>query len=138
MEKIKIVFGTDNNKNLWKGHFGDSEIFNQWYVYAGGKTEFVKSFINTRKDMDEKHASEEKLNAVKAMLNECDCAVAVSMSPNFKKMAENTALQPLIVTDCADVPEMFTVIVKNFDKISEEITKRKKGGREKNIPKYEK
>jgi predicted Fe-Mo cluster-binding NifX family protein len=134
MEKITIAFGENADGIFWQGHFGDADYFSSYEISSDGKTEFVKKIKNSKKSDDETHGAENKLIGVKELLKGCDCAVASILSPNFKKMAENSNVQPLIIKGCSDNHSLLQKIAENFSLISEKVQSRKNGLRDAVIP----
>jgi hypothetical protein len=134
MDRIIVVFGTLEHGDLWKGHLGDSEYFNKYKLFPDGSYEFLERIKNLKKDEDEKHGSADKMRGIKGILSDCDCMAACVMSPNFKKMAENTEIQPVVVKGCDKVEDFIQKIAYNYAVISEKVTNRKAGARDTNIP----
>ena len=134
MDKIIIAFGENEDGTFWQGHFGDADYFSSYAIFSDGKHRFISKITNSKKDIDEKHGSGEKLNSVQGLLLECDCVVAAALSPNFKRMAENSVIQPLVVKDCKDIESLLNRVVGNFNMIFEKVLVRKQGVRELNVP----
>ncbi|HDQ25531.1 MAG TPA: hypothetical protein ENN43_02150 [bacterium] len=134
MERIIVVFGTLENGDLWKGHFGDAEFFTKYDFFPGGAYEFTGRIKNLKKNEGEKHGSTEKMQGVKGLLSGCDCVAACVMSPNFRKMAENTVIQPVVVKGCENAGNFIKKIAYNYTLISSKVAGRKAGVRDTDIP----
>jgi len=133
MERLTIVFGTLENKELWKGHFGDAEFFTKYFFFNGGPYEFMGRVKNIKKNENETHGGAEKMQGVKSLVSDCDCMAACVMSPNFRKMAENTAIQPVVVKGCENVEDFIKKIADNYALISAKVADRKAGARNMDI-----
>jgi len=134
MEYIVVAFGTLENGDLWKGHLGDSEYFNKYKIFPDGSYKFIERIKNIKKDEEEKHGSSDKMQGIKGILSDCDCVAASSLSPNFKKMAENTEIQPIVVKSCDKAEDFIQKIGYNYAVLNEKVSNRKAGGRDANIP----
>ncbi|MFP4466836.1 MAG: hypothetical protein ACLFP1_07290 [Candidatus Goldiibacteriota bacterium] len=134
MDKLNIAIAADENENMWKGHFGDAPVFLKFHVYRCGKCEFAGKQLNTKKDEDEQHGSETKMHSIKAMLNEFSCAAARVVSANFKKMAKNTEVQPVVVKNAENITAAVEKIISNYQQLNDMAVKRKNGEKDPVIP----
>lgn len=134
MEHLVIVFGILETGNLWKGHLGEAELFVKYDVFPDGSYKFIEHIKNTTKNEDEKHGNTEKMYKVKSLILDCDCMAACVLSPNFKKMAANSSIQPIVIKGCDNVEDFIKKIANNYTLISEKVMKRKNGARDVDIP----
>ncbi len=135
MESFILAFGLDKDGGLHNGHFGDAYKFVFFRFYSGGRAEFCRECVNTKRQEDEstEHGSSVKLSGVKGILKECDCVAANIMSPNFKKMAENSAVQPVVIKT-KEKGEFLNTACKNCGILFELACSRRDGKREGNVP----
>jgi hypothetical protein len=137
MEHLTIVLGTLENGKLWKGHFGDAEFLVKYKIFPNGSYEFVERIKNSAKNEDEKHLNHgnlEKRRKVENLIQNCDCIAACVMSPNFKKMAEDSTIQQIVVKGCSNLEDFIKKIADNYDLINKKVINRKNGIRDINIP----
>lgn len=134
MDRVIVVFGTLETGDLWKGHLGDSEYFTKYKLFPGGSYEFIERIKNIKRNEDEKHGSADKIRGIKGIISDCDCMAACVMSPNFKKMAEATDIQPVVVKGCDKVDDFIKKIADNYAVISVTVANRKAGTRDTDIP----
>ena len=125
MERIRVCIGTNDGEKTADCHLGDSRYF---YVYEITKEGY--SFIEKRENnvVEEGHAKESKMKDVLGLLNDVHVLVSGKMSPNFKRMAAETAYQPVIVK-VEQLDGAVKELVSNFEKISSVVEMRLKGDR---------
>ena len=133
VDKIIIAFGTDKDGNLHNGHFGDADKFVKYYLHSNGESEFYSKNVNTKKHEEEDHGSGKKMLSVKEILKECDCAAANMMSPNFKKMAENTEIQPVVIK-AKEKQEFLDIACGQYEYLSSLVKRRKNNEKELSVP----
>ena len=97
METIALVIGTTDAGTLSTGHFGDSDRFAKFVLHSDGSLHEDCDVQNRSKAMDETHGAKGKMKAILTELGPIHCLVAGQMSPNFKRMALQTAIQPVVV-----------------------------------------
>ncbi|MBV5339978.1 MAG: hypothetical protein J0665_10560 [Deltaproteobacteria bacterium] len=133
MERLAVIFGTSTDGTLWGKHFGDAEIFVKYYLYPDKEPEYVGEVTNKARNVDEQHNSAGKLSEIIQLLGSCDCVAAVVMSPNFKKMAAEKPIQPVVVK-VEKREELLHSLRKNFSMLEPLVMKRKGGVMEKEVP----
>ncbi len=133
MERLAVIFGTFKDGTLWEKHFGDSEKFVKFYIYPDKDPVYDGEAENKMRDFDEEHDSAGKLSEVIKSLGSCDCVAAVSMSPNFKRMAAEKKIQPVVVK-AKNREEILNTLKVNFSGIEELVVKRANGIMEKEVP----
>jgi len=135
MEELTIVFGTAEDGSFWKQHFGDSKQFIKYHLFSDREPELVGVVGVKRKEerVDVSHDSAGKLSKVIERLGSCDCVAAYQMSPNFRRMAADTELQPVVVK--AETREqLLRLLQDNFGLLLSLSKSRKNGAREKAVP----
>ncbi len=133
MERLAVIFGIFNDGTLWDKHFGDSEKFVKYYIYPDREAAYDGETDNKTRDFDEEHNSAGKLSEVIKSLGNCDCVAAVAMSPNFKRMAAEKKIQPVVVK-AENSDELLNLLKINFSRVEELAVKRANGIMEKEVP----
>ncbi|RKX65013.1 hypothetical protein DRP44_07205 [candidate division TA06 bacterium] len=137
MDKLRIVFGTNDGENIVKHHFGDSKIFQLYELSADGKRLLIDSKENRAKDMEEKkHGDDQKRESVLGQLGQIDIMVAGSLSPNFVKINKTTRTVPCISKINA-IEKNLEIIYKEFSTFSELIENKVKNNIIPEIPRIE-
>jgi len=133
MERLAVIFGTSTDGTLWGKHFGDAETFVKYYLYPDKEPVYDGEVNNKARDVDEQHNSAGKLSEIIKLLGSCDCVAAVAMSPNFKKMAAEKPIQPVVVK-VENRDELLHALQKNFSMLESLVVKRRDGVMEKEVP----
>ena len=98
--------------------------FHIYDLFEDSRSELVDKRDNPA--VDGEHGKAEKMKAVVALLNDVDVVVATRISPNFRRIAEGTKHQPVIVG--ADrIDEALGRLHAAFDTI-QGLTERRAGG----------
>jgi len=134
MNSIKFVIGLNSKKEYNKGHFGDSSTFRVYESSLKSAPRLIEEITNEDKDFDKGHDSSEKLSAVKLAVKSANVAIAYTKSPNFKKMAAESKIQPIVIKR-ENESEVVDVVAANLRMIIALSAKRNSGVREKAIPK---
>ncbi len=132
MRCIKIAIGITSGKIDTKKHAGDNPVFYIYEFCEDGTYKLLKEVKNTTPE-ERKHADEKKMKGVMSLLGDIDVIVGGLMSPNFLKMRDKTAVQPL-VSKIESLEAFFQKLKEEFDHIYELVEKRRKGERPKEIP----
>lgn len=130
MEKIRVVFGSDDGIKIKKSHLGDSPYFFIYDILKDGKYRFVEKRENIVRDMD--HAGDSKLSRISEILKDADLMVSIRNSPNFKKMASEAKFQPVLVK-VSDIKDAILLIIGEFDKISSAVNSLSEGNSKNDI-----
>lgn len=133
MEKLAVIFGTTSEGTLWGKHFGDAELFVKYYLYPDNEPVYDGEAENKARAADEQHNSSGKLSEVIKLLGNCDCVAAVAMSPNFKKMAAEKPVQPVVVA-AANRAELLQLLQRDYAQLASLVQRRKAGNREPEVP----
>jgi hypothetical protein len=133
MEKLAVIFGTTAEGTLWGQHFGDAERFVKYYLYPDNEPVYDGEAENKARAADEQHNSSGKLSEVIRLLGSCDCVAAVAMSPNFKKMAAEKPIQPVVVR-AGNREDLLCTLQKNYHLLAVLVQKRRGGLMEKEVP----
>jgi hypothetical protein len=133
MERLAVIAGTASDGTLWSKHFGDAEVFVKYYLYPDKEPDFTGEMENKARAVDEQHNSSGKLSEVIKQLGSCDCVAAVAMSPNFKKMAEEKPIQPVVVK-VEKIEELLLALQQNYSLLASLVIKRKNGEMAKEVP----
>lgn len=131
MEKIRICIGSNDGENIVKSHMGDAQFFYIYDILNNRETKFVEKKINSAKDI--KHGKADKMQEIIKILKDTDIFVANKMSPNFKKIAQKTMFQPLIVKE-EKLEDILNILKNKFAEIDELVTKRKNAEYLESIP----
>ena len=124
MKNIRLCIGSDDGRNIAETHMGDMEYFCIYDIFEDSDHALVEKRTNTAKNMG--HAKIEKMKGVLKIIADADVLVARKKSPNFIKIAKNTKYQPVVVsTD--NISDALATLCQSFDKIYEQITRRKNG-----------
>ena len=119
MDKLRIVFGTDDGKNIVKHHFGDSKYFKLYELNSDGESVLAGSVENGAKDMKEKkHGDDRKRASVLGQLGQIDIMIAGALSPNFVKINKTTNTVPC-VSKIDEIEKNLDIISKKFDMFAE-------------------
>lgn len=135
MHKLILVIGTDDGKHLSQGHLGDSSKFLVYSLYEDGSWELLKEENNEAQEDEEKHGGEGKMKKILSILGPVDLIVSKKSSPNFKRIASSTPIQPVRVA-CETVEEALQILSSRFNRLREMIEKRRNGFREERIPRF--
>ena len=133
MERIRIAIGSNDGKKIAPGHMGDAEYFYVYDVHAEGEAEFVERRDNTTPGDEKGHGRGEKRRAVLEILNDVDLLVGRRVSPNFKKIAKETEVQP-VVSQLEDIEEILNAISESFERFRTLVRSRRDGERPEEIP----
>ncbi len=126
MNKLRIVFGTNNGKDIVKHHFGDSKKFVLYELDEDGNRRMIKTITNEAKDMEEKkHGDDNKRASVLNQLGQVDVMVAGALSPNFVKINKNTMTIPC-VSKVSDINKFLDIFVGKFEDYRMMIEKKRK------------
>ena len=107
---MKVAFGMKDEKELFDGHYGDSEFFAIYEITPVGEVKFIEKRENKAKEMEEKeHGDVEKFRAVMSQLQDIDLLAAYRMGPNFLRIRENT------------IKKVFFTKTKDFKKAMENL-----------------
>ncbi len=131
MQEIKVVLGTDDGVKLSPGHLGDSSFFLVYSLGPEGAT-LLRKIKNPVAEAEE-HAGEGKMKKVLEALGDVDVLAARKSSPNFKKIASSTPIQPVRLK-AETVEEALQVLQSNYSLLSELLARRRKGERDPQIP----
>lgn len=133
MEQIALAIGKNEDGRFNTGHFGDSDFFVKYILHSNGSLEKVPGAKNTGKDIDESHGSSGKLKAVLEDLGSIHCVVSGKMSPNFKKMALTSSVQPVVIR-FEDDTELLESICTHRQRLFELVAERMNGDRNAEVP----
>lgn len=123
MEKLIVVFATDDGVNFMDRHFGDAKWFDL-YEIGPDKSLHIKRINNTVTEQDENHSSMQKAAGITGLFIKDGVQVLVSkkFGANINKI--KTKFVCLLMNE-NDISESITVIQQNYIKIDEEWNKGK-------------
>ena len=131
MKRIRIALGSDDGATIVDTHMGDTARFHIYDLFEDSKSELVDTRDNPA--LDEGHGKIEKMKAIVAMLSDVDVVVARKLSPNFRRIADGTKHQPVVVG--ADrIDDALESLHGAFATICELTERRKNGERFDTIP----
>ncbi len=131
MQEFIVVLGTDDGIKLSPGHLGNSSFF---LVYSLGPegAKLLRKIKNPVAEVEE-HAGEGKMRKVLETLGNVDVLAARKSSPNFKKIASSTPIQPVRIK-AETVKEALQVLQRNYELLCQLLAQRRKGERNAQIP----
>jgi len=131
MKELVVMLPSDNGKELYLGHPGESSNFYIYLLKEDGSFKNMKVIKNEAKKMEEKegHGSEAKMKKVLQLLGKVDVILSRRNSPNLIRMAKNTEIQPVIVRKVQTVEEGLKKLSEHFEEVYERIEKRRQGER---------
>ena len=131
MKRVRVALGSNDGATIVDTHLGDTARFHIYDLFEDSKSEPVETRENPA--LDEGHGKVEKMKAIVAMLEDVDVVVARKLSPNFRRIAEGTRHQPVVVG--ADrIDDALERLHAAFGTIFELTERRKKGERFDTIP----
>lgn len=133
MDTITVIFGVTAGGRLWGKHFGDAEQFVKYCLHPDKEPLHLLTVENKARTADEQHSSSGKLSAVMELLKPCDCVVALEISPNFRKMAAEKPLQPVVVK-ANSREELLRLLQQQFDRLAVLVERRRAGDRDPDVP----
>jgi len=133
MEKIALAIGKTDTGNPSPGHFGDSDRFCKFVLHADGSIVEECEIRNSSKEMDETHGAKGKMKAILAELGSIHCVVSGQMSPNFKRMALQSTIQPVVVR-CSDEAQLRDCLAREYLCLFDCVSRRQAGERSPEIP----
>ena len=129
MRKLKVMLGTNDGEKIFLGHPGDSDVFHIYELLEDGNWEKIREIVNEARDMEEKqHGDTRKMKKVLEMVGDIDIILTRRNSPNLIRMAQNTTIQPVIVTVDA-IEEGLKKLHEKFEEIYNLVERRKSGER---------
>ena len=130
MRKLKVMLGTNDGKEIFLGHPGDSDVFHIYELREDGSYEILREIKNEAKDMEEEHhhGGTGKMKKVLKMIGDVDVILTRRNSPNLIRIAQNTDIQPIIVT-VGSIEEGLKKLHEKFDEIYDMVQRRKSGER---------
>ncbi len=133
MDQIALAIGRNENGKFNAGHFGDSDYFVKYLLHSNGSLEELSKARNINKDRTESHGSSGKLKGVLEELGSIQCVVSGKMSPNFKKMAQSSSVQPVVIR-FGDDSELLDAISAHRDRLFELVAEREGGAHNLEVP----
>ncbi len=135
MNSLTLVIGSDDGKNIFSGHLGDSQRFYIYRMAEDGHRELLRVVENSS-PQEKEHGGEGKMKAILSLLGEIDLMVARKNSPNFRKIAASRPIQPVRVR-VQTIEEALELVKKNFSFLAELVRRRKAGERPRQIPRLD-
>ncbi len=130
MRELFVMVPSDDGKEIYLGHPGDSSNFYIYLLKEDGGFENEKVIKNEAKDMEEKeHGSKSKMQKVLQLLGRIDVILSRRNSPNLIRIAKNTEIQPVIVRKVQMIEEGLKKLLEHFDEVYEKVEKRRRGER---------
>lgn len=122
-----MAIGSSDGATIDNSHLGDTRVFRVYDVFSANEYKFIESRDNAVQDMD--HATGDKMRAVIQTLHDAQVLVSAKNSPNFKKMAESTPVQPVVVAT-NDITQALALVQENFAQIQSMVTSKVAGARD--------
>ena len=133
MKTIALVIGQTRSGNPSPGHFGDSECFVRYALDTKGRLFQESERDNTSREADESHGAKGKMKQILSELAPVDCLVAGAMSPNFKRMALQASVQPVVVK-ATDNARLTDCLRNESARLFELVSRRRQGERNPDVP----
>ena len=133
MESIRLAIGKNASGAFHQGHFGDADQFAVVTLQADGTIVSSPTVPNSSISMDESHGAVGKMKSVLASIAPLHCVVSAQMSPNFKRMALQSDVQPVVVK-CTDDTQLFACLSQEYQCLFDCVALRQKGDRSAEIP----
>ena len=124
MRRIRIALGSNDGVAIVDTHMGDTLSFYIYDLFEDSKSEFVDRRDNPV--VDGEHGKAAKMKTIVALLEDVDVLAAKTISPNFRRIAEGTKHQPVIV-DSDSIDDALARLHAAFDEILV-LSERRAGG----------
>ena len=131
MKQFRVALGSNDGVTIADTHMGDTARFHVYDLFEDARSEPVDTRDNPA--LDGGHGKPEKMKAIVAMLKDVDVVVARKLSPNFRRIAEGTRHQPVVV-DADRIDETLERLHAAFDMICGLAERRGEGERFDTIP----
>jgi len=131
MGELIIMLGTEDEKNIYKGHPGNSSYFMIYSLKSNGEIKLLRKVKNEAKDFEREgeHGSKEERKKVLELVGKIDIVLSKRNSPNLLRMAAKTEIQPVIIGWIDSIEEGLNLILEKFDEIYSLSQARKEGKR---------
>ncbi|MDD2520623.1 MAG: NifB/NifX family molybdenum-iron cluster-binding protein [Kiritimatiellae bacterium] len=126
MDSITLAIARNAHGGLYAGHFGDADFFAAYTLRADGSCLPGRVVPNTSKTMDESHGARGKMKSVLARLAPLHCVVAARISPNFKRMAREAPVQPVVVRFSSE-DQLLACLSRECTRLIEWVAQRRQG-----------
>ena len=126
MDSITLAIAQNANGGFHAGHFGDADRFASYTLRADGSLVPGPILPNSSRTMDDSHGARDKMKAVLAPLAPLHGVVAARTSPNFKRMAREAPIQPLVV-DCSDDAQLLPCLSRECARLMDWVARRRQG-----------
>ncbi len=133
MKTIALAIGKTDTGTPSLGHFGDSDCFAKFVLHTNGRLIEECEVQNQSKEIDETHGAKKKMKSVLAELGSIHCVVSGQMSPNFKRMALQSAIQPVVVR-FSDETQLRDCLCAERQILFDLVARRQNGERSSEIP----
>lgn len=133
MRQLRICIGSNDGRNIANTHMGDTAFFLIYELTDDMKSKFIEQRTNTAKALD--HAQTDKMKHILALVNDSDILVAQRNSPNFRKIAQQTEYQPVVVKADA-IEAVLHLLLKHFEEMIGMVELRKVGKPVTEIPEF--
>ena len=133
MRQLRICIGSNDGQNIAKTHMGDTALFLIYELTDDMKSKFIEQRSNTAKPLD--HAQADKMKEILALVKDTDILVAQQNSPNFRKIAQQTEYQPVVVKAEA-IEAVLELLLKHFTEMIGMVELRKIGKPITEIPEF--
>lgn len=133
MRQLRICIGSNDGQNIAKTHMGDTALFLIYELTDDMKSKFIEQRSNTAKALD--HAQADKMKEILALVKDTDILVAQQNSPNFRKIAQQTEYQPVVVKAEA-IEAVLELLLKHFTEMIGMVELRKIGKPITEIPEF--
>lgn len=133
MNSITLAIARNAHGGLYSGHFGDADFFAAYTLRADGACLPGRIVPNTSKTLDEAHGATGKMKSVLAALAPLHGVVATRISPNFKRMAREAPIQPVVVR-CSSEEQLLSCLSRECARLMEWVALRQQGNPLPDVP----
>ena len=133
MNSITLAIARNAHGGLYAGHFGDADFFAAYTLRADGSCLPGRVVPNTSKTLDESHGATGKMKSVLAALAPLHGVVAARISPNFKRMAREAPIQPVVVR-CSSEDQLLPCLSRECTRLIEWVARRRQGNPLPDVP----
>jgi hypothetical protein len=133
MEQMTVAIGKDEDGAFSRGHFGDAHRFAKYVLHSSGVMEPQGELANDFKSEGAGHGKSTKMKSVLEQLGGIQCVISRRLSPNFKAMALESAVQP-VVAEFEDDAQFLDVISERREYLFELVSARLRGERDGDVP----
>lgn len=133
MTHFRFVLGSNDGEVIIADHMGEAETF-YIFEHRDGRSTLIETRENTSvQEAEDGHGSAQKLQEARRIFADCQVVVGRRGSPNFVRMRDHTAFQPVVVQIDA-IADAVQALDARAPEIYALVERRKRGERPREIP----